>query len=118
MSRPRTIVCDIDGVLFKHHGDITQQHLMPAELLPGALEKIKAWDLEGCHIILVSGRREGVREQTVKQLSEAGILYDNLVLGVGGGVRVLINDKKANSGDPTAIAINVDRNVGLKDTAV
>ena len=50
-----------------------------------------------------------------RQLAEAGIIYDQLIMNVGGGVRVLINDKKPNKDDETAIAICVERNKGLKD---
>ena len=57
IKRPRTIICDIDGVLFKHNGDICNQHLSRT-LLDGTLEKIKSWDREGCHIILMTGRRD------------------------------------------------------------
>lgn len=113
IPRPKTIFCDIDGVLLKHHGDITKQHLVGPVLLPGALDKIREWDLEGCKIILVTGRRESVRKQTEDQLSSVGILYDILIMGITGGERVLINDKKANSEQNTATSINLERNKGF-----
>lgn len=112
MARPRTIICDIDGVLFRHQGDITNQHLKTPILLPGAIEKIKEWDLEGCTIILVTGRRESTRKHTEEQLSNAGIIYDHLIMGVASGTRVLINDKKPD-GEEAAIAINLERNKGF-----
>lgn len=115
MNRPKTIICDIDGVIFKHHGDINHQHLTRPQLLPNALKNFQRWDREGCHIILVSGRRESTRTWTEKQLSEAGIFYDKLILGVGGGTRILINDMKPNSKEETAIAYNLIRNEGMSD---
>ena len=115
IKRPRTILCDIDGVIFKHKGDICKQHLDDPVVLDGVKEKIREWDLEGCHIILITGRRESVRKDTEKQLSNAGIIYDDLVMNVSGGMRVLINDKKQNKNDTTAIAICVDRNKGIKN---
>ena len=36
-------------------------------------------------------------------------------MGVLGGQRILINDKKPDGKTQTAFAINVDRNVGIKD---
>ena len=51
---------------------------------------------------------------TEKQLAEAGIFYDQLIMGVGGGVRILINDNKPN-GDLAARCINLERNMGIKD---
>ena len=114
MARPRTIICDIDGVLIKHHGDITTQHLRKPEFLPGALLKLKQRDLEGCCIILVTGRRESTRYRTQRQLSDAGIIHDHLIMGVTGGVRELINDRKPD-GSTTAVAYNLERNKGFRD---
>jgi len=114
MVRPKTIICDIDGVIFKHHGDITKQHLIIPVILDGVIEKFKEWDLEGCCIILVTGRRESVRKETEYQLVENGIIYDHLIMGITGGQRVLINDKKSD-GTKTAMAINLDRNEGFKN---
>ncbi len=59
-----------------------------------------------------------MREQTVKQLAQVGIIYDQLIMGIGGGTRVLINDLKDNSDHLTAIAICVKRNKGIKDIDV
>ena len=112
-DRPNTIICDIDGVLLKHYGDITRQHLIKPVVLPRAIENIKKWDLAGYTIILITGRRESTRFYTEKQLSESGIIYDHLIMGVTGGVRVLINDRKPGGKDDTAMAINLNRNEGF-----
>ncbi len=112
ITRPKTIICDIDGVIFKHTGDISKVHLKKPEILRGALEQFKKWDIENCNIILMTGRRESVRKETEKQLSNAGIFYDKLIMGVGGGVRVLINDRKPN-GDFTTKTYCLERNKGL-----
>jgi len=118
--RPKTVICDIDGTLIKHCGDICKQHqiLDPEILLPGTLDKIKEWDKNGYRIILVTGRRESTRKQTEEQLTHLGILYDQLIMGVSGGVRVLINDLKPNKEEPTAIAVNLKRNQGIGDIDV
>ena len=116
-TRPKTVFCDIDGTLCEHGGDICVQHLRPLNVLPGVLEHLREWDRRGYHIILVTGRRESVREDTVRQLAAAGIIYDQLVMGVGGGTRVLINDTKQGSVGETAISINLVRNQGLLDIA-
>ena len=69
----------------------------------------------GYTIILTTGRKEGLRDVTKKQLLELGIIYDQLIMGIGGGIRVLINDKKINTESQTAIAINLERNEGIKN---
>ena len=114
INRPRTIICDIDGVLFRHFGDITLQHRQEPELLPGALEKIREWDIECSTIILLTGRRESTRFETEEQLARYGIIYDYLIMGVSSGVRVLINDKKPDGIEDTAIAVNLIRNRGFE----
>ena len=54
-----------------------------------------------------------MRRVTEKQLRDVGIFYDQLIMGVGGGARYLINDTKPN-GSQAAFAINVERNVGIE----
>tara|TARA_R110000803_G_scaffold207155_2_gene274899 strand:+ start:2431 stop:2808 length:378 start_codon:yes stop_codon:yes gene_type:complete len=112
--RPKTIFCDIDGTLVEHYPPTkTTTHDITLKLLPGTLEKLLEWDKLGYNIILVSGRRESSRLATEKQLSKLGIIYDKLVLGVGGGKRYLINDRKQYTNEDYAIAINLDRNLGI-----
>ena len=112
--RPKTIFCDIDGTLVKHYPPTkTTSQDLTLQLLPDTLEKLLEWDKLGYNIILVSGRRESSRLATEKQLSRLGIIYDKLVLGVGGGKRYLINDRKEYTNEDYAIAINLDRNLGI-----
>jgi ribonucleotide monophosphatase NagD (HAD superfamily) len=114
-SRPKTIFCDIDGTLIKHYApSVVCRPEHEATLLDGTLEKLQEWDREGYMIILVTGRKESIRAQTEVELSKAGIFYDRLIMGVGGGSRFLINDKK-NDGRETAFGICLDRDTGIKD---
>jgi len=115
---PNTIICDIDGTLVKHQGDISKQHLGKLKILNGTLEKLKEWDRNGYKIILLTGRREGVRKFTEKQLAKAGIFYDILIMGVGNGKRFLINDKKPQANEETAFSINLERNKGVKNVNI
>lgn len=115
-NRPKTIICDIDGTLVKHVSLGTSSKVdFKMELLPGTIEKLQEWDVKGYNIILISGRRESMRKVTEKQLSEVGIVYDQLILGVGGGIRHLINDKKPNGIANTALSYNLVRNKGIGD---
>ena len=116
--RPKTIFCDIDGTLVKHFGNAYTQMKQKPEMLPGVIEKMTEWDQKGYTVILVTGRRESFREETVKQLTNLGIHFDHLIMSIGSGQRVLINDLKSNSKAPTAIAVNIERNKGLEDIEV
>ena len=64
-----------------------------AKPLWGTEDKINEWDAKGYNIILITGRRESLRKKTEEQLLSKNIFYDQLVMGVGGGDRVIINDK-------------------------
>ena len=117
--RPKTIFCDIDGTLVKHASPLVScKPNYKMTLLDGTLEKLDEWDRLGYNIILTTGRRESARKETERQLAEAGIFYDQLVMGIGGGHRCLINDRKPYSGDDHAHAINIDRNQGVKDVEI
>ena len=111
----KTILCDIDGTIIKHTGGQFTQYDKNVELLPGVKEKFAEWGSKGYSIILMSARRESDRELTQRQLSFLGIFYDALILGVGGGERVLINDLKPGVDHDTASSYNLIRNNGLKD---
>ena len=121
-TKPKTIFCDIDGTLCKYPYtadmggyDFDNKVMKP---LPGTLKKLWDWDKAGHIIILTTGRKEGMRESTERQLKEAGIVYDRLIMGIGGGTRVLINDLKPDREGNTAIAINLKRNRGIKDVEI
>jgi len=114
--RPVTIFCDIDGTLVKHEKPNVVSHPKHGmTLLDGTIEKLTEWDRLGYRIILTTGRKESMRKVTEQQLSECGIFYDQLIMGIGGGKRVLINDRKTDRKDDYAIAINLNRNKGISE---
>jgi len=113
-TRPKTIICDIDGTLIQHNdypSNVSKDTYKPI-LLDLTLEKLNEWERKGYNIILLTGRKESMRKITEKQLTELGIYYDQLVMGVGGGPRYLINDCKPD-GTEYATAINLVRNEGI-----
>ena len=115
MERPKTIFCDIDGTLWDHVGDITEQvNVESHKLLSNTSDALNRWDKLGYKIILTTGRRESMRDATVAHLKKIGIVYDILIMGLGGGARVLVNDRKPNSRKNTAFSMNLVRNEGLQ----
>jgi len=113
-SKCKTIFCDIDGTLIEHFGSLHSQIKEDPVLLSGSLDKLSEWESKGYNIILTTGRKPSNRNRIEKQLDDLGIFYDQLIMGIGGGQRVLINDRKPNGTD-TAFSYNVDRNYGLGD---
>lgn len=119
MSRPKTIFCDIDGTLLYHSGSLSNILINndidnnKINLLPNTLDILNKWDKLGYNIILTTGRKESMRKYTEEQLNKLGIFYDQLIMGIGGGDRIIINDMKPNSNKNTCYAINVPRDKGL-----
>lgn len=113
--RPKTVICDIDGTLIFHNSpDKAARPDTQAVLLEGTIDKLLEWDRKGYNIILLTGRKESLRTVTEQQLARVGIFYDQLIMGVGGGPRYLVNDTKPD-GAHSAFAYNVLRNKGIKD---
>lgn len=59
---------------------------------------------------MTTTRPESLRAMTEKQLAEAGIPYDKLVLGLWHGQRAVINDYAKTNPFPSAVAVNLKRN--------
>jgi len=114
MSKPKTIFCDIDGTLIKHAGPTSKQALSSSvTILKNTIKAIDTWDKLGYKIILTTGRKESLRSKTETELIGYGITYDQLIMGIGGGDRILINDRKDKGKYNTAYALNVVKDKGL-----
>lgn len=114
MERPKTIFCDIDGTLWNHVGGVHEQAICEAyTLLPNTKEAIDKWDRLGYKVILTTGRKESLRKKTENELQRLGIVYDKLIMGIGGGVRIIINDRKQGGISNTCYSVNVIRNKGI-----
>jgi hypothetical protein len=84
------------------------------EVLTGTLAKLKEWETKGYRLILATARKESSRKLTEQTLTDLGVFYDQLVMGLGIGPRVVINDLKPGKEDtPMAVAINLQRNEGI-----
>jgi len=115
MNNPKTIFCDIDGTILFHKGDIVKNVQEEPIILPNVIESIKQWERLNYKIILTTGRKECTRKQTEQQLSNLGIVYDLLIMGITNGDRIIINDKKPNGVKNTCYAINLVRNKGMEN---
>jgi hypothetical protein len=109
----KTIICDIDGTIFRYssngHYDIVNKE---PEVLPKVVETFNKWEAAGCRIILITGRRENLRELTEATLTDYGIPFDTLLMGYADTGRVLINDINSK-GKIKAHAVNLKRDAGF-----
>lgn len=118
MSAPKTVFCDIDGTLVPHTGDTIKNLSNWSNALPGAIDAIRNWDRANYRIILTTGRKESTRAATEKQLNLYGIVYDDLLMGLPNGDRIILNDRKNRGAINTAYAINLVRNQGLENVDI
>ena len=111
----KTIICDIDGTIFQYSPEGTAQIVQAnPTLLPGVLQKFNEWEMKGCRIILITGRRESLREHTEACLTDFGIPFDILIMGFADTGRVLINDINWK-GKVKAHCVNLERDEGFVD---
>ena len=110
----KTIFIDIDGTILRHNGDLSMQIQSKSHVLDGAVQKFNDWNRKGYYIVLTTGRKECMRDLTAKQLQDTGLFYDQLVMGLPRGQRVLINDSKPDM-NQTALAFTVERNKGIRE---
>lgn len=102
----KTWILDLDGTLVKHNGYKLDGH---DTLLPGAkkfLENITPEDM----VIIVTSRKEDVRDETVAFLERNQIRYDHIIWNAPYGERIVVNDKKP-SGLTTAFSVNTKRDI-------
>jgi hypothetical protein len=105
---PHTWLIDLDGTVLRHNGHLTGGD----ELLPGVLEFWATLPAQDA-IVLLSAREPSQAAATLAVLDAHGLRYDHALFGLPKGERVLINDRKP-SGLPTACAINLRRDEGLR----
>ena len=113
LPKSNTYFIDLDGTIFKHSHSYSGLFKSP-ELCPGVKNALDELDSRGEKIILVSARKEGARKQTEEILDKFGIPYDQLILGISQGARVIVNDIKNKDSKPRAKSINLIVNKGFK----
>lgn len=116
-----TLIFDIDGVILEHdkgfHGRLGK-YQYPSKPIVNNIKLLNSYYRKGETIVLMTARPESEKKNLQKELLKLKIQYHKLVMGVPGGTRILINDKKpSNLNFKTAVAIETVRNkdISLKD---
>ena len=117
-KKNNTYFIDLDGTIFTHAHRYSNLK-NSAKLLPGVKETLDELDSRGDTIILVSARKEGARKFTEQILEDNLIPYDQLILGVSQGCRVVVNDILTPNCLQRARAVNgqVDKGWRTEDIA-
>tara|TARA_R110001583_G_scaffold173179_1_gene327049 strand:+ start:249 stop:719 length:471 start_codon:yes stop_codon:yes gene_type:complete len=112
----KTIICDIDGTLlnYLHDRPLSERGKTDHVALPGTVKQMRQWEVDGCRIIIITGRRESERTRTIAELERVGIPYDMLLMGFADSGRVLINDVNSK-GTVKAHAVSLPRDQGFDE---
>ena len=113
----KTIFIDIDGTIFEHQKNLHKMITGKQNLIVGTVDKFLEWRKKGYYIVITTARPEGTRKVTEQQLMNAGLFYDQLVMGLPTGPRVVINDEKPDK-TQTAFGVCIKRNSGIKDIKI
>ena len=113
MEKKETYFVDIDGTIFFYRKFETYK-TSDAEVVPSTKRFLQQKRDEGHMIILTTARPEDMREYTIHELQVNSIPYDRLIMGIERGPRYLINDMDPAKPGKRAIAINIERNGGIK----
>jgi hypothetical protein len=87
---------------------------MKPKIIQSTVDYLRREYMMGSHIVLTTARPYFLQKFTEKELHENNIPYHQLVMGIGHGVRVLINDLDPDyPNEAKAVAINLKRNEGF-----
>jgi hypothetical protein len=107
----RTIVLDIDGVVFENHSLFFSPYWddddKPIHENVNHLLKLQQ---KGAQFIFMTSRPEKYRAKTLASLVEQGLRVHALVTGCAHAQRCIVNDFASSNPFPTASAINIERN--------
>ena len=107
------IICDIDGVLFRHNSNSTTIYSENV-LIKNCCNKLLEWKKQNKKIILMTARSKNTKIELEKLLMDNNIYFDELIMGVNPGTRYIINDiKPSHIFTKQAIALNVSRDDGI-----
>jgi uncharacterized HAD superfamily protein len=108
-----TYFVDIDGTIFVYRKFETYE-TTTAEVIKSTKQFLQQRRDEGHMIVLTTARPDWLYNHTVNELKVNNIPFDRLVMGIERGPRYLINDMDPNNPGERAIAINLERNGGIK----
>jgi len=118
VTKHPTFFVDIDGTIVKYRkfSELSTAVLTPIQDVIDFINK--SYD-EGCHIVITTARPQSFELFTKQELEKLGVKYHQMLMGIGRGTRVVLNDKDPDAPDlPRAWGINFTRDQGLKDIEI
>lgn len=110
-SQYRCLFVDIDGTLVTNSSVHFPPYVGNGESLQNNIDHLNSLHKSGkVKIVLTTSRPNYMRELTIKELNEKGVMYDELITGLPHCKRVIINDFAKSNPYPSCEAINIPRN--------
>lgn len=108
-----TFFVDIDGTIVKYR-KFQELETAVVEPIQDVIDFINKSYEEGCCVIITTARPEVYRNFTINELNNIGLKYHQIVMDLGRGTRILINDKDPDQPSiERAVGINLIRNEGF-----
>lgn len=114
ITKNPTFFVDIDGtlVMYRKFSELDTATLTPIQ---DVIDLVNEYYDNGSHIVITSARPQEYEVFTKQELEKLGVRYHQLLLGIGRGTRVVLNDKDPENSDlPRAVGINFNRDKGLE----
>lgn len=107
-----TFFVDIDGTLvqYRKFSELSTAVLTPIQEV---IDTVNKYYDEGAIIIITTARPNTYELFTKQELEKLGVKYHQLVMDLGRGTRVILNDKDPENPElPRALGINLNRDQG------
>jgi hypothetical protein len=113
-----TLFVDIDGTLVKYRkfSELAESTLIPIQ---DVIDYVNNHHDNGSVVVITTARPDSYRLFTKQELDTLGVRYSQLIMEMGRGTRVILNDIDPENPElPRAIGINLERDGGLKDITI
>ena len=113
-----TLFVDIDGTLVKYRkfSELVGSTPYPIQ---DVIDYVNDHYNSGSVIIITTARPSSYELITKQELDTIGVKYNQLIMEMGRGTRVILNDLDPENPElPRAIGINLERDGGLKDIEI
>lgn len=113
-----TLFVDIDGTLVKYRkfSELSESVLTPIQ---DVIDYVNGHHDAGSVVVITTARPESYRLFTKQELEKLGVKYSQIIMDMGRGTRVILNDIDPENPDlPRAIGINLQRDEGLKEIEI
>lgn len=114
VTKNPTLFVDIDGtlVVYRKFSELATAVLTPIQ---DVIDLVNNYYDNGSHIVITSARPQEYESFTKQELEKIGVKYHQLLMGIGRGTRVVLNDKDPENPDlPRAVGINLNRDKGIE----